>query len=132
LSRTYLAHHELESKLLLLLLSTPELFELRVGLLQQLVQLLEAVVPPLLKGFRWQAAQVLDLALQLCALALQRAALAHQRLQSFLFILQTECRKSQAGAFNTTAQIYVRLMAAFACSQPTSIFGGLMLSSMHE
>ena len=115
-----------------MLLSTPELLELCVGLLQQLVQLMEAVVPPLLKGFRWQAAQVLDLALQLCALALQCAALAHQRLQSFLLILQTTRGQSQADALNSMAQSYVKLVTAFACSLLISIFRCLMLSCMHE
>ncbi len=111
--------------------STPELLELSVGLLQQLVQLLEGVVTVLFKCFRRQAAQVLDLALQLRALALQCTALAHQRLQSFLLILQTKCGKSQADALDTMAHLDVGVTATFACSQLTSIFRGLMLSCMH-
>ena len=66
----------------------PEFFELCVGLLEQLVQILELIVLVLFKGLRGEAAQVLDLALQLGAFGLQCAALAHQRLQSPLLILQ--------------------------------------------
>ena len=66
---------------------SPELLELGVGFLQQLVQLLLAVILVLLKGFSWQAAQLLDFLLQLCPLALQGAALTHQRLKCLLLIL---------------------------------------------
>jgi len=58
--------------------SLPILLELILSLLQQLVQGVERLVPVLLKGLCWQAAQLPDLALQIGFLLLQACALGQK------------------------------------------------------
>lgn len=96
------------------------------------MQILELVVLILFESLGRQAAQVLDLALQLGALGLQGAALTHQRLQCLLLILHPITHMSQVCTHCTLGTRNSTCPCSAGCQSVSTVDASVVVSANLE